>query len=83
MRGTTYPRAETTACTKLCLYTCLSQKTLKDKVRMGLTLLTGNRGKGKPGHKLVATRATAGENGGGKGRSIGLPILTQVGAGRD
>ena len=74
-------RAETTACTKLCLYTCLSQKTLKDKVRMGLTLLTGNRGKGKPGHKLVATRANAAENGGGKGRSIGLPILT--GAGRD
>jgi MoaA/NifB/PqqE/SkfB family radical SAM enzyme len=33
-------RKETVQCDRLCLYTCLSQKTLMDKVRMGLTLLT-------------------------------------------
>jgi radical SAM protein with 4Fe4S-binding SPASM domain len=37
-------RAETVACDKLCLFTCLSQKTVRDKVKMGMTLLTGNRG---------------------------------------
>ena len=34
-------RRETTACDSLCLFTCLSQKTLGDKVKMGLTLITG------------------------------------------
>ena len=33
-------REQTVKCDKLCLYTCLSQKTLTDKVKMGLTLLT-------------------------------------------
>lgn len=32
-------RKETVQCDKLCLFTCLSQKTLGDKVKMGLTLL--------------------------------------------
>jgi len=32
-------RQETVQCDKLCLFTCLSQKTLGDKVKMGLTLL--------------------------------------------
>jgi MoaA/NifB/PqqE/SkfB family radical SAM enzyme len=32
-------RKETIQCDKLCLFTCLSQKTLGDKVKMGLTLL--------------------------------------------
>ena len=32
-------RNETTNCSKLCLHTCLSQKTLMDKVHMGLTLV--------------------------------------------
>jgi MoaA/NifB/PqqE/SkfB family radical SAM enzyme len=32
-------RAQTLACGKLCLITCVSQKTLKDKVMMGLKLL--------------------------------------------
>lgn len=36
-------RQETVACDKLCLFTCLSQRTLADKVKMGMTLLTGNR----------------------------------------
>lgn len=36
-------REETTHCDRLCLYTCLSQKTILDKVKMGLTLLTGNK----------------------------------------
>jgi MoaA/NifB/PqqE/SkfB family radical SAM enzyme len=34
-------RRQTVACEKLCLVTCLSQKTLHDKVKMGLTLLKG------------------------------------------
>ncbi len=34
-------RKQTVACDRLCLYTCLSQKTLTDKVKMGLTILNG------------------------------------------
>ena len=49
----TQRRAETTACESLCLFTCLSQKTIKDKVKMGLTLLKGDRGK-KRRSKTVA-----------------------------
>jgi MoaA/NifB/PqqE/SkfB family radical SAM enzyme len=37
-------RKETVACDRLCLYTCLSQKTLVDKVKMGLVMLKGERG---------------------------------------
>ena len=33
-------RKETTECETLCLFTCLSQKTLSDKVKMGVTLLS-------------------------------------------
>ena len=33
-------RKQTVECDRLCLYTCLSQKTLVDKVKMGVTLLT-------------------------------------------
>ena len=40
-------RKETVACDKLCLYTCLSQKTISDKVKMGLNLLKNQGGKGK------------------------------------
>jgi MoaA/NifB/PqqE/SkfB family radical SAM enzyme len=36
-------RQQTVACDRLCLITCLSQKSLKDKVNMGLKLLTGQR----------------------------------------
>lgn len=32
-------RRQTVECDRLCLFTCLSQKTLKDKVKMGMTLL--------------------------------------------
>jgi radical SAM protein with 4Fe4S-binding SPASM domain len=38
-------RAQTIACDRLCLFTCLSQKTLADKARMAVTLLTGARSK--------------------------------------
>jgi MoaA/NifB/PqqE/SkfB family radical SAM enzyme len=38
-------RKETVACDKLCLYTCLSQKTIGDKVKMGLNLLKNQHGK--------------------------------------
>jgi MoaA/NifB/PqqE/SkfB family radical SAM enzyme len=34
-------RRQTVACDRLCLITCLSQKTLKDKVNMGMKLLKG------------------------------------------
>lgn len=33
-------RRETTSCDRLCLFTCLSQKSIGDKVKMGMTLLT-------------------------------------------
>ncbi len=33
-------RQQTTACDKLCLFTCLSQKNLSDKVEMGIKLIT-------------------------------------------
>lgn len=36
-------RKETVACDSLCLFTCLSQKTLADKAKMALTLVTGSR----------------------------------------
>jgi MoaA/NifB/PqqE/SkfB family radical SAM enzyme len=34
-------RKETVACDSLCLFTCLSHKTLGDKLKMGLTLIAG------------------------------------------
>ena len=34
-------RKETVACDKLCLFTCLAQRTLQNKLKIGLTLLTG------------------------------------------
>ncbi|MCC6706886.1 MAG: radical SAM protein [Gammaproteobacteria bacterium] len=37
-------RGETIGCDKLCLFTCLSQKTLADKVKMGVKLLKSKRG---------------------------------------
>ncbi len=37
-------RGETIGCDKLCLFTCLSQKTLTDKVKMGVKLLRAQRG---------------------------------------
>jgi MoaA/NifB/PqqE/SkfB family radical SAM enzyme len=39
-------RKETVACDKLCLFTCLSQRTLGDKLKMGMTLLTGAQAAG-------------------------------------
>lgn len=36
-------RRDTVACERLCLITCMSQKTLKDKVKMGLQLFRGAR----------------------------------------
>ncbi len=36
-------RQQTVACERLCLITCLSQKTLKDKVHMGVQLLKGQK----------------------------------------
>jgi MoaA/NifB/PqqE/SkfB family radical SAM enzyme len=47
-------RRQTVECDKLCLYTCLSQKTLTDKVRMGVTLLTHQK-KHQPKGELVET----------------------------
>ncbi len=36
-------RKQTVECDKLCLYTCLSQKTIGDKVKMATTLLTASK----------------------------------------
>jgi MoaA/NifB/PqqE/SkfB family radical SAM enzyme len=44
-------RKQTVECDRLCLYTCLSQKTLGDKVKMGLTLLTAKKNE-KPREEL-------------------------------
>jgi MoaA/NifB/PqqE/SkfB family radical SAM enzyme len=46
-------RADTVACDKLCLITCLSQKTLGDKVKMGVELLRRVRA-GEPAVMQVA-----------------------------
>jgi MoaA/NifB/PqqE/SkfB family radical SAM enzyme len=45
-------RQQTVECDRLCLYTCLSQKTIIDKVRMGLTLLS-HQNRQKPPDDLV------------------------------
>jgi MoaA/NifB/PqqE/SkfB family radical SAM enzyme len=37
-------RRQTVTCDKLCLFTCLSQKTLADKIKMGARLLKSQRG---------------------------------------
>ncbi len=44
-------RQQTVECDRLCLYTCLSQKTIGDKVKMGLTLLTAQKREKKAGRK--------------------------------
>jgi MoaA/NifB/PqqE/SkfB family radical SAM enzyme len=41
-------RKQTVGCDKLCLITCLSQKTLKDKVSMGARLLKGQKRRRTP-----------------------------------
>ena len=41
-------RRQTVECDRLCLYTCLSQKTLFDKIKMGMTLLRHQNGR-QPG----------------------------------
>ncbi|WZO96402.1 radical SAM protein [Isosphaeraceae bacterium EP7] len=45
-------RKQTVGCERLCLYTCLSQKTISDKVKMGITLL-----KTKAGEKVKQVAA--------------------------
>jgi MoaA/NifB/PqqE/SkfB family radical SAM enzyme len=52
-------RRQTVECDRLCLYTCLSQKTLKDKFKMGLMLLKPHS-KNSPNDDLVETIAPAG-----------------------
>jgi MoaA/NifB/PqqE/SkfB family radical SAM enzyme len=54
-------RRQTVECDRLCLYTCLSQKTLKDKVKMGLTLLKYQPKNPKP-ENLVETIAPVGSS---------------------
>lgn len=41
-------RRQTVACQQLCLNTCVSQKTLADKIRMGLLMLKNPRSKHAP-----------------------------------
>lgn len=51
-------RKQTVACERLCLYTCLSQKTLVDKVKMGLQLAR-RRPKPREGEALPPRSAPA------------------------
>jgi MoaA/NifB/PqqE/SkfB family radical SAM enzyme len=41
-------RRQTIECDRLCLYTCLSQKTLSDKVKQGLAILRGQQRQTQP-----------------------------------
>ena len=43
-------RKQTVSCDRLCLYTCLSQKTLSDKLKMGLALLKNQKPQGVRPH---------------------------------
>jgi MoaA/NifB/PqqE/SkfB family radical SAM enzyme len=52
-------RRQTVECDRLCLYTCLSQKTLTDKVKMGLTILNHQKNQHRHGD-LVETVAPVG-----------------------
>jgi hypothetical protein len=61
-------REETVACESLCLFTCLSQKSVRDKVKMGLTLLSGNRGRGARSRAVRPKKATS-------RRAVSLPVL--------
>jgi hypothetical protein len=51
-------RQQTISCDRLCLITCLSQKTLMDKVSMGMKLLKGQKHQAKP---MLATTDGLGE----------------------
>ena len=53
-------RKETVECDKLCLYTCLSQKTLGDKVKMGMVLLKGQKSHSQPLITTIQPMETAG-----------------------
>ena len=55
-------RKETVECETLCLFTCLSQKTLGDKVKMGLTLL-GKSGNAAAPVAVAAEAATVAKAG--------------------
>ncbi|MBI1375464.1 MAG: radical SAM protein [Phycisphaera sp.] len=66
-------RKETSECEKLCLFTCLSQKTLVDKARMAVRLFGAN----KTGSKRNS------DGGSGGSRTVSLPVLPAVGADRE
>jgi MoaA/NifB/PqqE/SkfB family radical SAM enzyme len=51
-------RKQTVECDRLCLYTCLSQKTLGDKVKMGLTLLKHQNRKDPVVHTIEPLQTT-------------------------
>jgi hypothetical protein len=48
-------RRQTVACDRLCLITCLSQKTLTDKLKMGTRLLRGQERQAEPGSFSAAS----------------------------
>ena len=52
-------RKQTVECDRLCLYTCLSQKSLTDKVKMGLTLLNHQKNQNRH-EELVESIAPVG-----------------------
>ena len=62
-------RKETVECDKLCLYTCLSQKTITDKVKMGLVLLKGQKTHSQP---LITNIQPLEPTGTGTGTGVGV-----------
>ena len=68
-------RSETTACDRLCLFTCLSQKTVLDKAKMAVTLITGNRGQHKAAKGTAAPAPLQVKH----DKNIHLPIITPPG----
>jgi MoaA/NifB/PqqE/SkfB family radical SAM enzyme len=68
-------RKETVECEELCLFTCLSQKTITDKVRMGLKLLTQRQAVARPREEMANRQPTAFRTDSGA-KGVSLPVLT-------
>lgn len=67
-------RKETVACEELCLFTCLSQKTILDKAKMAVKLLT-RRHSVALSKEEIAARAAAEQTSSTSPRGISLPVL--------
>lgn len=72
-------RKQTVECDRLCLYTCLSQKTIGDKVKMGLTLLRSSK-LDNSRNRPATTATEPAHNGNGNGNGNGVPAETEAAA---